>query len=274
MTLETPIISFVSVATDRYLAFWESQIYSAKEHLDLNARIEFVILTDQVKRVEGLRKELFDDTNWKLQIGSVPHQDWPFPTLFKFKHIIDNSNLLSGETIWHLDADMLFAASNTHLDLVKASVGDEMVFVSHPGYYRLGGVKRVFLYLTIPFLLVKDLKCLINESGLGTWERNHLSLAFVEPHKRLNYVCGGSWGGMRETFLSFSDELSSRIDEDFNSGIIARFHDESQINWYRANRPCKVLNPAYCFEESYENLKGVKKKIIAVDKSGFSNWVR
>ena len=274
LKLEPPQITFVSIATGRYLAYWENQVNSAKQYLDISARIEFVILTDQIEELENSSKELLLGTNWNLQIGYVPHQEWPFPTLYKFKHIISNWNLLSGETIWHLDADMLFSDRDVPVSLLKLSLGNEMVFVSHPGYFRPEGVSKLQLYLKWPSLMLKDLKCLVKERGLGTWEKNQFSLAFVEPHKRLDYVCGGSWGGKRHTFLNFLNELSNRVNTDFDSGIIARYHDESHINWFRANHRCKVLDSSYCYEESYRHLKGLQKKIIAVDKSEIFKWGR
>ena len=274
MKLELPLITFVSIATGRYLAFWENQFNSAKHYLDKSARIEFVILTDQIEELKNASKELLRGTNWKLQIGHVPHQEWPFPTLYKFKHIISNWNLLNGEAIWHLDADMVFSDRDVHISLLKLSQENEMVFVSHPGYFRSKGASKLCLYLNWPPLLLKDLKCLIKERGLGTWEKNRLSLAFVESHKRLNYVCGGSWGGKRQAFLEFLNELSNRVNSDLYSGVMARYHDESHINWFRVNYRCKVLDPSYCYEESYPHLNGLQKKIIAVDKSEFSNWER
>jgi len=274
MKLELPLITFVSIATGRYLAFWKNQFNSAKHYLDKSARIEFVLLTDQIEELENASEELLRGTNWKLQIGYVPHQEWPFPTLYKFKHIISNWNLLNGEAIWHLDADMVFSDRDVHISLLKLLQENEMVFVSHPGYFRSKGASKLCLYLNWPPLLLKDLKCLVKERGLGTWEKNRSSLAFVESHKRVNYVCGGSWGGKRQTFLEFLNELSNRVNSDFYSSIIARYHDESHINWFRVNYACKVLDPSYCYEESYPHLNGLQKKIIAVDKSEFSNWER
>ena len=271
---ETPLVTFVSIATGRYLDFWQNQINSAREYLDKSVNLEFVLLTDQPNRVSQITKELFSDTNWKLQVGIVPHQEWPFPTLYKFKHLIAHSELLNGDVVWHLDADMLFADQNVYRELIEASEEGKMVFVSHPGYFRMRGLKRISLYLHAPILLLKDFKMFLKERGIGTWENSRASRSFVESRKRVNYVCGGSWGGKRKSVLEFSHQTSEQIDADFDLNIVARFHDESHINWYKANHKCKTLEPSFCYEDSYAHLTSLKGKIIAVNKSADLNWER
>ena len=78
---EVPMISFITIATGRYLNFWKDLFNSAKSFLDKKKLIEFVILTDQVDTIELERESLLFDTNWTLKISYVPHQEWPFPTL-------------------------------------------------------------------------------------------------------------------------------------------------------------------------------------------------
>jgi hypothetical protein len=269
-----PIISFVSVATGRYLDFWKDQVKSAKDYLDQEARIEFVILTDNREGLDDTVSKILYGTNWSLEIGYAPHEEWPFPTLFKFKHILRNAGLLQGETIWHLDADMLFADKNVEYELIEACRTKEMIFVCHPGFYRGNGLRKFACYALRPSLLLRDSKCYLSEQGLGTWEGNLESLAYVEPKKRSNYVCGGSWGGEREAFLKFSEVLSGRIEIDLKSDLIARFHDESHINWYHSNFPSVLLSPKYCYEESYKNLTMIPRKIIAVNKGAGQVWER
>lgn len=266
--------TFVTVATGRYLDFWKSQIESAMKFLNRNSQIEFVLLTDQVEAAEVFGHEVMMSSNWKIKIAYVEHQDWPFPTLYKFKHILRHSALLSGNLIWHLDADMLFANTEIVEDLGRYSLENKMILVSHPGYFRPRGFKKFPFYLFNPVILLRDVKSILKEGGLGSWENNRRSLAFVERQYRRKYVCGGSWGGNRDLFLEFSRIISDRVDMDYQSGVIARFHDESHINWYVANFEYKLLTPSYCFEETYENLKGEPIKIIAVNKNSATPWKR
>ena len=266
--------TFVTIATGRYLDFWKSQILSAMKFLDQNSRIEFVLLTDQVQAAEVFRDEVVSNTRWLIKIAFVEHQDWPFPTLYKFKYILRHSELLTGNLIWHLDADMLFADNNIVDELNWYSRENKMILVSHPGYYRPRGTKIFSFYLFNPDIFLRDIKSIVKTGGIGSWEIDSRSLAYVERRNRRRYLCGGSWGGNKDLFLNFSRLIAHRIDNDYQSGVIARFHDESHINWYAANYECEIVTPSYCFEETYENLKGLPMKIIAVNKNSSAPWER
>jgi hypothetical protein len=271
---DTIEISFVTVATGRYIEFWKSQVESAIKYLNKDLAIEFVLLTDQVTAAELFLREFSNYTNWKLKIGFVEHQSWPFPTLYKFKHILRHADLLDGKNVWHLDADMLFADGEVVQELDRYCSTNEMIFVAHPGYFRKSGISKLQFYVLNPDYIIRDLRSYFLEGGIGSWEKSKNSLAYVGRSKRNMYVCGGSWGGRREIFLEFSAVASQRIDKDYTSGQIARFHDESHINWYAANNTCEVISSSYCFEESYRNLRGLTGKLIAVNKSAVANWER
>lgn len=273
-TIENVEVSFVTIATGRYIEFWKAQVSSAKKFLDHQKPLEFIILTDQVDLVENFKSDFTRNTNWNVVVKFVEHQIWPFPTLYKFKHILKYQTLVSGKLVWHLDADMLFANANILKELNKYLDSRKMILVRHPGYFRSNGIKKISLYLSRPNFILRDIKILISEKGLGSWENDERSLAFVEKRQRKHYVCGGSWGGTRDVFINFSRTISERIDKDYNSGIIARFHDESHINWYAANYDCILLTPSYCFEDTYRNLKGIPREIIAVNKNESSAWKR
>jgi len=273
-TTENVEVTFVTIATGRYLEFWKAQVLSAKKFLDNQTPLEFVILTDQVELVEIFKSEFTTNTNWNVVAKYVEHQIWPFPTLYKFRHILRYQNFLSGKFVWHLDADMLFANVNVLKELNQYLASRKMILVRHPGYFRPNGIKKYRSTFPGQILFSETLKMLLTEKGLGSWENDEHSLAYVEKSLRKQYVCGGSWGGTREVILNFSRTISERIDKDYDSGVIARFHDESHINWYAANYDCELLIPSYCFEETYKNLKGIPKEIIAVNKNESSAWER
>jgi hypothetical protein len=169
---------------------------------------------------------------------------------------------------------MVFADSRVVEDLKGYSRENKMILVSHPGYFRPGGTKKLRFYFSNPVVLLRDIKRLLMEGGIGSWECNSKSLAYVDRRNRIRYLCGGSWGGNKDLFLDFSRIISDRVDVDYHCGVIARFHDESHINWYAANYECKILSPSYCFEETYKNLKGLPVKIVAVDKNSSTVWER
>lgn len=74
------------------------------------------------------------------------------------------------------------------------------------------------------------------------YERNRKSLAYVAPfHPPYIYFMGGLNGGTSQRYLEMIRTLAKNIREDYDKGIIAKFHDESHINAYMRSHPCKIL---------------------------------
>jgi len=271
MREESPRITFITIATGRYLDFWKQQIDSAKIYLDSELCIEFVILTDNP---ESIASNIFADTSWKLRIARVEHGVWPYPTLYKFRYILKNKYLINSDFVWHLDADMLFGSHNVLSELISAGSSDNVVLVQHPGYYRPKFKLSARIYFRNSTLLLRDLKILIKYGAIGTWDLNKKSKAYVERKMREKYFCGGSWGGSKSSVLNMCEELEGRICHDIDQNYMAEFHDESHINWYGANRVHEELEPSYCYEQSYKFLYKVSPKIIAVNKNKNEVWSR
>lgn len=75
------------------------------------------------------------------------------------------------------------------------------------------------------------------------YERNRKSLAYVAPYKPpYIYFMGGLNGGRSEEYLNMIRALAHNIREDYNNGIIAKYHDESHINAYMRTHKCKILS--------------------------------
>ena len=74
------------------------------------------------------------------------------------------------------------------------------------------------------------------------YERNKKSLAYVAPYKPpYVYFMGGLNGGRSKQYLEMVRTLAANIRDDYERGIIAKFHDESHINAYLRIHQCKVL---------------------------------
>jgi histo-blood group ABO system transferase len=81
----------------------------------------------------------------------------------------------------------------------------------------------------------------------------------------MQYFAGGFNGGSKHEYLKMSKELSDNIDEDFNNGIIAVWHDESHMNRYFINNPpTKILGVEYCTPSNLIN-KNTKLSAIVKD---------
>lgn len=84
------------------------------------------------------------------------------------------------------------------------------------------------------------------------YERNKKSLAYIAPYgKDYTYFMGGLNGGTSEDYLKMIRVLAKNIREDYNKGIIAKVHDESHINAYLRNHPCKKLGREFCLPEEW-----------------------
>jgi histo-blood group ABO system transferase len=102
--------------------------------------------------------------------------------------------------------------------------------------------------------------------GRGTPETNPISTACIYPHEKLQYFAGGFNGGDKSEYLKMSKTISQNIDKDLEKNFIAIWHDESHINRYMIdNPPTKILDPSYCYPESW-NLP-FDKKLLALDKN-------
>jgi len=271
MKEEMPRITFITIATGRYLEFWKQQINSARSYIDSEICIEFLVLTDNPGNVD---LHIFEGTSWKLKIAKVEHSEWPYPTLFKFRYIMENRHLINSDYIWHLDADMLFGDRNVHSALISAASSENIVLVQHPGFYRPAFYSLIKNYFRNPVLVIKDLRIFVKYGAIGTWDLNKKSKAYVDRKKRHKYFCGGSWGGKKSAFFKMCAELESRINLDIHNDCVAKFHDESHINWYGAIRVHEELDSSYCFEKSYQFLSGLTPKIIAVNKNEHEVWSR
>ena len=114
--------------------------------------------------------------------------------------------------------------------------------------------------------MASDIFHIIRDGGLGAWENRIESLAYVARKKRLNYVCGGFWGGDTRNILTMITKLERNVKEDLGNGVMARWHDESHLNAWAAKNDFRLENSAYCHDSTYENIKHLEVIITAVRK--------
>ena len=263
----TPELAIVSIATGRYLHFWEDLVKSCAENFVNFENIQWVLLTD---RQEELSNEVIKLLGIRLSTEFVPHSEWPLPTLLRYQYMLRFQNLLIAPKILYMDADMKAVSKVLGSDLDAFFSPNEMTLVLHPGYFRL----RNNSFFRHPRLALSDLKLQFIFGGLGSWETNKRSLAFVSRKKRRNYFCGGIWGGPRKSFIEFVSTLSERVQTDLENGYVAKFHDESHLNWFAANFKFRTQSPSWCYDERYVILSGVRPIIVAVDKNSNEPWQR
>ena len=84
------------------------------------------------------------------------------------------------------------------------------------------------------------------------YERHRFSTAYIPPYQGpYAYYMGGFNGGTSEAYLRMTEQLAKAIDDDLKWGHIARHNDESHLNRYLYEHPCKELPKGYCCPEEW-----------------------
>jgi hypothetical protein len=260
----------LSIATDRYLDYWQNMILSATQNADFKD-VQVLLFTD---KPENISKEIRNFFQENLVTVKISHEPWPFPTLKRFEYIVENSEQINALNVLYIDADMLFHDYFDFSHFTQILEREELILVQHPGYYRPRGYKRLRFYLTNPLQFLRDFLLILKHGSLGSWETNVDSSAFVERSHRKVYFCGGIWMGQTRVILEMSEQLSRNINSDLQENVIAIFHDESHLNRYAVEKNPTKLNPSYCFESTYSQLSTLNPVIIAVNKHEGGEWIR
>ncbi len=254
-------LAILTIATNRYTKFWIEMYKSYLLNHEPQIQTTFYVFTDQPEQLE---KSVLQQENINVQIIEIPSLGWPDATLLRYEVYASYGHLFTENLLMHLDADMLFIRPMNLESILPRN--DEMTLVSHPGYWRPKAVSRLEFYCkNLPYLF-RDIFIRIVFGGLGTWETSKDSQAFVPIGLRRNYVCGGIWFGPRTKFLELCAGLARRVDCDLKQGIVAKWHDESHLNWWAAHNRYSLIVPSYCFDIRYPQLGGLQEIIRAVDK--------
>jgi histo-blood group ABO system transferase len=224
-------ICILTIATNKYLQFVEKLYDSIEENFLNGHEISCLLFTDH--EVE---------TSDNIKVHYIDHEPWPMPTLKRYNYFVKEKDfILQHDYCFYLDADMR----------IDNSVGDEIL--------TDGIVATMHPYQSF---YPKEQR---------SYDRNPKSLAYVPfGHEGENYYAGGFNGGTTEEFIKMSEIIADRVNKDLENGVIALWHDESQMNRYLIdNKPSLSLTPSYCWaEEFYENSNyPYEPKIIALKKN-------
>ena len=222
-------ILILTIATNKYIQVVE-RLYDNIEENFLNGH-----------DIQGLLFTEHDvETSDNIKVSQIEHEDWPMPTLKRYNYFIKEKEFISQfDYCYYFDVDMG----------IVGKVGDEilgdLVATMHPYQSFYPKEQR-------------------------TYDRNPQSHAYVPQGKEGElYYAGGFNGGSTEKFLEMSKVIAERVTDDLQRGVIALWHDESQLNRYLIdNPPTLSLTPSYCFaEEQMQNPDyPYEAKIIALKK--------
>lgn len=249
-----------SVATNIYSEFWREMVLSADKVLSRKYEVVFHVFTNQVDYCNSIQDEL---RNTKVRIHEIPDLVWPRATLDRYSLISQFQSDIPEDFIMHMDADMYIHQDFLH-QLETKNLVQDVALVSHPGYWR----NTPSVFSTRPLrLALRDLLRIMRFGGIGDWESDRTSQAYVERKLRKVYVCGGVWLGRRSAIIEMCQKLSTAIEKDLENNFVARWHDESHINKWATKYQFDLLDPTFCFSTNYINLAGLEMYIEAVNKN-------
>lgn len=258
-------VGIVMVATNGYLSRWFDTAISLELSAFFGCKdIRIHLFTNRPQEAQSWAT--FNLKRIKLVAHQIDGWGWPEATLYRYRFIHDSSKALSEEILMYLDSDMQIIEDFTN-EIFTLDWDEGLALVQHPGYYRNSGVRGAYDYLTNPKMLLSDILYLLKgNSGLGAWEENRESTSYVEPNKRKAYVHGAVWFGQRRQFIKMCEVLATNVSKDLELGYIAKWHDESHLNWYYANRPGTLLDVRFSWYKGFKNLRNIKPFIRTVEK--------
>lgn len=218
--MKQPRVAVLYLCTGAYRVFWHDFYPNFKEHFLPDCERTFYVFTD----AETIDYEDQPDVR-RIPQEALP---WPYSTMQRFDAFLGQADRLARyDYLFFANANLRCLRDVTAGELLPdAARGQVLTVVCHLPYY---GKNPIF----------------------HPYERRRKSRAGIPYNCGTWYVAGGLNGGQSAAYLDLCRELKARTDEDLSHGVIARFHDESQLNRLVAEQPgrFRILGPEYCTPE-------------------------
>ena len=241
-------IGLLFIATGKYIEFFD-KVYESFEKYFMPGREKIYFLFTDSKR------------NFKKERNVVKiykkYEGFPADTLFRYHLFYRNKGLYKKYNIDYLfysDVDMLAVEEMKESDIIKE--GKSLIACYHPGYY---GMK-------------------VDGSNNNPKSLTYLKTPLYK-NKIVGYFCGGFQGGKTDEYVKGMLKMIKIINQDEQRGTRARWHDESNWNFFIHNNLDKFnfIKPDYCYPEakyrdinfnSYTNLvkHNIIPRLLALDK--------
>lgn len=228
-------VAVLYICTGKYNRFFADFYNSAKKYfLHDVAKVEYFVFTDNSQLIEA------DD----VHIIHKESKGYPFDSLFRFDMFLSiEQELKAFDYAFFFNANMVFV-DEIGLDFLPEKEG--FAAVIHPGYYK----KPCCRY---------------------PYERRKASTAYIPPYQgNYHYYMGSLNGGKVADYMAFAHTCASNTHKDYDNGIIAEVIDESHLNWYVRQHPCKGLHPSYAYPEDAK--LPFKPKIIIKEKAKYDDY--
>lgn len=231
-------VGMLYICTGKYTVFWPDFYRTFSQKFLPGCRKEFFVFTD-APAIE------YGDAPGVHRIYQQAY-DWPYSTLKRFSIFLQAEERLAAcDYLFFFNANLLCSETVTEEEfLPRPQRGENLLLVQQPGFWN----KKPIFY---------------------TYDRNPKSTAYIPYNCGRAYVSGGLNGGTSSAFLALCHELERRTEQDLANGVIARWHDESQLNRYAAERSdYRLLTPAYWYPEGWD--LPFEQKITVRDKA---KWI-
>ena len=215
-------IAIVTIATGKYISLFEN----------LKSTIFDKFLVDHEKTIF-----LYTDCDYpetiNVKVKKILHLPWPLNTILRFNYfntVIDE--LKQYDLIYYMDSDIIV---NDLIDDEIIPKHNEIIAVQHYWYENL----------------------------IGTYEtKNEKSTAYVDENNlSVGQYCQACFFGAKTIdFIKMNSTLNKNVIQDFKNNTIAIWHDESHLNKYLLNVPCKRLHSGYAHPSVYDNI--LNKNIV------------
>jgi Glycosyltransferase family 6 len=212
-------IAILYIATGKYIIFWKDFFATCEKYFLTGYHKEYFVFTDAT--------EFEQCTNDRVH--TIPHKQlgWPYDTLMRF-HIFSGikEQLKTFDYIFFFNSNMVFMQLVTAAEFLPDGKNDDGLLVTlHPGYFNQS--RPDFPYE----------------------QEQSASKAYIKKDEGKHYFMGGLNGGTSQAYLQLIESLKDNTQADLDNNIIARWHDESQLNKYMLDKNPKILSPAYGYPE-------------------------
>lgn len=229
-------IGILYICTGKYDVFWKEFYENMEKYFLHNSEKHYFVFTDA--------EYLYGEECNRIHKIYQECMGWPYDTLMRFDLFTKvEAEIKEYDYIFFMNANMLCMKEITEDEFLP--VEENLLVARHPG-------------------------CIHYPKWLFPYERNKKSTAYIPYGQGKYYYMGGLNGGKAQAYLELIHSLKQAIQEDLARGVIAKWHDESQLNKYMLNRnDAKILLPEYAYPEGW-NLP-YEAKIIIRDKDKYMN---
>ena len=259
-------IGVASIATNNYLEFYFNLVTSFERNCPEFSEITFYIFTDRSDEANAFAKK---NGFFNLVVVKIPNHGWPEASLLRYEIFDTNREIFDTDVLVYLDSDMLILRNP--IEHFRAA-NSRMTFIRHPGFYFEFSISFLQFVIKNPRKIFSMFLGFVKFGGIGAWETDKDSSAYVKRLNRKRYFCGGIWFARKSTFLNFCNLLSKKTIQAIRNDSIPIWHDESYLNWFAAEEKHNELNPLFCSDEIVDSLFKDRPYVRAVNKQvyGFS----